>query len=287
MHNYSNMRNKQMVNENMPNFTLFQNFADSCLQNDSFFSWFREFALPIEKIPLIFAKMGTSVVYVLVGGGGGVRAMDIMYVVLTLSKRISLYQKYILKPSRARTLAAQSTTGRRCPNPARGRYVRVARWGTRMSFRAWWPGRGWHLIYVRTSIWVALVVLRTPSVDRVYRENLGMDWHIFTFWCWFDRAMPFAVRDGLNKYLWYVLNHSGHSGSAWASPIPFQNKRIDSSHIKVACFSSFYVKMHTISNKIKSCQYWEICWCVSHFRSKGFTVCAWRYRFFCHVFCRR
>ena len=58
------------------------------------------------------------------------------------------------------------------------------------------PGRGWHLIYVRTSIWIALVVLRTPYVDRVYRENLGMDWHIFTFRCWFDRAMPFAVRDG-------------------------------------------------------------------------------------------
>ena len=58
------------------------------------------------------------------------------------------------------------------------------------------PGRGWHLIYVRTSIWVALVVLRTPYVDLVYRENLGMDWHIFTFRCWFDRAMPFAVRDG-------------------------------------------------------------------------------------------
>ena len=55
---------------------------------------------------------------------------------------------------------------------------------------------GWHLIYVRTSIWVALVVLRTPYVDLVYRENLGMDWHIFTFRCWFDRAMPFAVRDG-------------------------------------------------------------------------------------------
>ena len=58
------------------------------------------------------------------------------------------------------------------------------------------PGRRWHLIYVRTSIWVALVVLRTPYVDLVYRENLGMDWHIFTFRCWFDRAMPFAVRDG-------------------------------------------------------------------------------------------
>ena len=88
----------------------------------------------------------------------------------------------------------------------------------------------------------------------------------------------------LNTWFW---NHSGHSGSAWASPIPFQNKWIDSLRIKVVCFSSFYVKMHTVSNKIKSCQFWEICWCVSHFRSKGFTVCAWRYRFFCHAFCRR
>ena len=83
------------------------------------------------------------------------------------------------------------------------------------------------------------------------------------------------------------LNHSGHSGSAWASPIPFQKKRIDSPRIKVVCFSPLYVKMHTVSNKIKNCQYREICWCVSHFRSKGFAVCAWRYRFFCHEFCRR
>ena len=36
-------------------------------------------------------------------------------------------------------------------------------------------GRGWHLIYVHTSIGVALVVLRTTYIDRVYRENLGMD----------------------------------------------------------------------------------------------------------------
>ena len=57
-------------------------------------------------------------------------------------------------------------------------------------------GRGWHLIYLRKSFWVAPVVLRTLYVDRVYRENLGMDWHIFTFRCWFDGAMPFAVRDG-------------------------------------------------------------------------------------------
>ena len=42
-------------------------------------------------------------------------------------------------------------------------------------------GRGWHLIYVRTPIWVALTVLRTPYVDRVYRENLDMGWFIFIF----------------------------------------------------------------------------------------------------------
>ena len=30
---------------------------------------------------------------------------------------------------------------------------------------------GWHLIYVRTSFRVALAVLRTPYVDRVYREK--------------------------------------------------------------------------------------------------------------------
>ena len=73
-------------------------------------------------------------------------------------------------------------------------------WAVKVAIEAigFWvlPGRGWHLIYVPTSIWVALVVLRMPYVDRVYRENLGMDWHIFTFRCWFDRAMPFAVRDG-------------------------------------------------------------------------------------------
>ena len=58
------------------------------------------------------------------------------------------------------------------------------------------PGRGWHLIYVRTSIRVALAVLRTPYVDRIYRGNPDLGWHIFTFRCWFDRAMPFAVRGG-------------------------------------------------------------------------------------------
>ena len=57
-------------------------------------------------------------------------------------------------------------------------------------------GRGWHLIYVRTSIRVALAVLRTPYFDRVYRGNPDLGWHIFTFRRWFDRAMPFALRDG-------------------------------------------------------------------------------------------
>ena len=51
--------------------------------------------------------------------------------------------------------------------------------------------------------------------------------------------------------------------------------------------SSFYVKIQTVRNKIKNCQYWETCRCVSHFRSKGFTVCALRYCFFCHAVCRR
>ena len=40
-------------------FTPFQNFVDLYMKNDTF-SWFREFAPPIEKIPL-FAKMGSSI----------------------------------------------------------------------------------------------------------------------------------------------------------------------------------------------------------------------------------
>ena len=36
--------------------------------------------------------------------------------------------------------------------------------------------------------------------------------------------------------------------------IPFQNERIDSPRIKVACFYSFYVKIQTVRNKIKNCQ---------------------------------
>ena len=51
------------------------------------------------------------------------------------------------------------------------------------------------------------------------------------------------------------LNHLCHSRASWASPIPFQNKRNDIPRIKVTCFSSFYMKIQTVSNKIKNCQY--------------------------------
>ena len=85
MHNYSNMRNKQMVNKNMPNFTLFQNFADSCLQNDSFFLDFANSPFPLKKYPF-FAKMGTSVVYVLVGGDINVRSLDSFKAHIFISK---------------------------------------------------------------------------------------------------------------------------------------------------------------------------------------------------------
>ena len=103
--------------------------------------------------------------------------------------------------------------------------------------------------------------------------------------CIQDRPRPSAlpgqaIRALLSKHLWYVGNHLGHSGSAWASIIPFQNKRIDSPRTKAACFSSFYVKIQTVSDKIKNFKYWETCWCVSHFRSKWFTVCALGWSFF-------
>ena len=66
------------------------------------------------------------------------------------------------------------------------------RWLTKVDHNSWWHIQcvqhaasewvinrsGWHLHYVRTSIWVALAVLHTPYVDRVYRENLEMDWHV-------------------------------------------------------------------------------------------------------------
>ena len=50
MHNYSNMRNKQMVIDTckvLPFFKISRTHA--CLMTP--FSWFREFAPPIEKIP--------------------------------------------------------------------------------------------------------------------------------------------------------------------------------------------------------------------------------------------
>ena len=53
----------------MQNFTLFQKFADSCLKNDPFFLISRTRASHWKNTPF-FAKMGTSVVYVLVGSGG-------------------------------------------------------------------------------------------------------------------------------------------------------------------------------------------------------------------------
>ena len=70
MHNNSNIRNKQMVT-NTCKIHPFQNFAGSCLQNDPF-SWFR--ASHWRNTPF-FAKMGTSVVYVLVGIGRAARAV--------------------------------------------------------------------------------------------------------------------------------------------------------------------------------------------------------------------
>ena len=69
MHNSSNMRNKQMAISTcqiLPFFKislvpakwpLFLDFANS--------------GLPLKKYPFFFAKMGTSVVYVLVGSRGG------------------------------------------------------------------------------------------------------------------------------------------------------------------------------------------------------------------------
>ena len=41
-------------------FTPFQKFSDSFLKIDPF-SWFREFAPPIETMPPLFAKMGTNI----------------------------------------------------------------------------------------------------------------------------------------------------------------------------------------------------------------------------------
>ena len=59
MHKHSIMRNKRMA-LNTCQFTLFQNFADSCLQNDPFFLISRIRASPWKNTPF-FAKMGTSI----------------------------------------------------------------------------------------------------------------------------------------------------------------------------------------------------------------------------------
>ena len=64
MHNNSNMRNKNR-NKYMQNFTLFQNFADSYLKNDTFFHDHTNSRLPLKKYPF-FAKMGTGMMYGLV-----------------------------------------------------------------------------------------------------------------------------------------------------------------------------------------------------------------------------
>ena len=72
MHNYKKHAEQTNGNKYMPNFTLFQNFADSCLQNDPFFLISRIRASHWKKSPF-FAKMGKSVVYVLVEGEPGVQ----------------------------------------------------------------------------------------------------------------------------------------------------------------------------------------------------------------------
>ena len=65
MHNYSKMWNKQMVINTCQILPFFKiSRTQVCKMTP--FSWFHEFAPPIEKIPF-FAKMGRSVVYVLVG----------------------------------------------------------------------------------------------------------------------------------------------------------------------------------------------------------------------------
>ena len=69
MHNYSNMRNKQMV-INTCKILPFLKISRTHACRITPFSWFREFAPPLKKYPLLFSKMGTSVVYVLVGSGG-------------------------------------------------------------------------------------------------------------------------------------------------------------------------------------------------------------------------
>ena len=71
MHNYSNMRDKQMVIDKkyMQNFTLFQNFAGSCLQNDSFFLISRIRASHRKNIP--FSRKWVRAWYTFWSGVGG------------------------------------------------------------------------------------------------------------------------------------------------------------------------------------------------------------------------
>ena len=59
------MRNKQME----MNTCKFYALSKFRLKNRTF-SWFREFAPPIEKLPLFSPKMGTSMVYALFGSAG-------------------------------------------------------------------------------------------------------------------------------------------------------------------------------------------------------------------------
>ena len=116
---------------------------------------------------------------------------------------------------------------------------------------------GWHLIYVHTSIRVALAILLTPYVDRVYRENPDMGWQIhFPVLIWQGNAIRiewifvvFFKQFGSFRVIMGFLN-------------PVSKKRIDSPRIKMACFSSFYVKiqLETVRDKIKNCQYCETCW---------------------------
>ena len=55
-------------NKYMPNFTLFQNSADPCLKINPYFD-FAISRLSLKKYPF-FSKMGTSMIYTLVGSGG-------------------------------------------------------------------------------------------------------------------------------------------------------------------------------------------------------------------------
>ena len=104
MHNYSKHAEQTNGNKYIPNFTLFQNFADSCLQNDPLF------VISRVRAPLKKSKMGTNVVYVFFfffffffwgGGGGGGGGSGLKYSKIThryaikhlthISSRLSVY----------------------------------------------------------------------------------------------------------------------------------------------------------------------------------------------------